>query len=321
MLRTRRPFLLMLICLLVLLTGCGSKVNQTQSNIDKMKIVTTVYPVYEFVRQVGGDKVDVVMLVNPGVEPHDWEPTAKELMQIRSAKLFFYHGAGLEPMEKLLTKEVLGTAQAFEVSKGIALIEHSDEKDAHKHEHDQEKAHKEDEHNHDADSHIWLDPVAAQQEINNIAEALVAADPANRDYYLKNAEKFNSELIKLDQEYRLALNNVARRDLVTSHAAFGYLAKRYDLHQIAIMGLSPDSEPTPDKMAEIVNFCRENSVKYIFFETLVSPKLSQAIAAETGAGLLVLNPIESLTEDEIKQGKSYITIMKENLINLKKALD
>ncbi len=321
---------LLLLGLMVIVAGCGNKADQTSTNSGKIKVVTTIYPVYDFVRQVGGDKVEVTMLVNPGAEPHDWEPTAKELAQVRGAKVFFYHGAGLEPVDKLLKPEVLGEAQAVEISKGIELIaakeEHEDEHEKeHKHEHEQGHEHAGEaghDHGHGhIDVHTWLDPVNAQQEVKVIAQALAGVDPQNSAYYLKNAEQFNAELAKVDQDYQAALQNVARRDIITSHAAFGYLANRYHLQQVSVMGLSPDSEPTPDRMAEIIDFCREHKVKYIFFETLVSPKVSETIARETGAGLLVLNPLESLTAEEIKQGKNYLTIMRENLENLKQALN
>ena len=310
---------LLVLSLALFAAGCGSR--QSNAGSEKLKVVTTIYPVYEFVRQVGGDKVDAVMLVNPGAEPHDWEPTAKELAQIKTAKVFFYHGAGLEPVDKLLAPEILGSAKAVEISKGVKLLAAKEDEHEQEHEHGHEEKH-EHEHEHEhIDAHTWLDPVRAQQEVALIAGALADADPQNRDAYLTNAEKFNGELAKLDQDYQAALRNVARRDIVTSHAAFGYLAERYGLRQLSVMGLSPDSEPTPDKMAQIVEFCRENNVKYIFFETLVSPKVSETIAKETGAGLLVLNPIESLTAEETKQGKNYLSIMKENLEHLKKALN
>lgn len=298
---------------LVLLAGCGSNQAKTadQASSPKIKIVATVYPVYEFVKKVGGDKVDVVMLIPPGAEPHDWEPTAKDITRIKDAKIFAYHGAGFEPVEKLLTKDVLGAAMPVEVSKGVAKLADHHDGDEHK---------KDDKHAHEGDSHMWLDPLSAQQEVNTILEALVKADEKNAGYYKENAEKFNKELSELDAEYKKTLTNLARKDMITSHEAFGYLAARYGLNQVGIMGLSPDAEPTPDKMAEITKFCREHKVKYIFFETLASPKLAQTIAKETGAELLVLNPIENLTEEEVKQGKNYITIMRENLANLAKAL-
>ncbi len=316
-----------LMCLLgaaVLLTGCGSKTKSTQSSPDKIKVFATVYPVYDFARQVGGDKIELAMLMPPGAEPHDWEPTPQDIIKLKSAKLVLYHGAGLEPVDKLLSKDILATVKAVEVSKGITLLAnpeddgHEDEADDHQHEQDKKTG----QHTHESetDPHVWLDPVNAQQEVKTIAAALSEADPANSDYYQKNAERFIQELAKLDNDYQTTLAKAGRRDIITSHIAFGYLAKRYNLEQTGIMGLAPDSEPTPDKMAKVVDFCRTHQVKYIFFETLVSPKLADTIAKETGAGLLVLNPLENLTAEEMKQGKDYLSVMRENLANLAKAL-
>ncbi len=298
------------VALFALPAGCGSRTgSQSQSPAGKLKIVASVYPVYEFARQVGGDKLDLTLLVPPGAEPHDWEPTAREVVAIKAARLFLYHGAGFENLDRLLTPEALGATKAVAVSKDIPVLKHDNAgHDDHKHG---------DSH---VDAHTWLDPVTAQQEVAAIAAAIAAADPANADYYRQNAARYSAELANLDQEYKTALAGLPRRDIVTSHAAFGYLAARYGLKQIPIMGLSPDSEPTPEKMASIVTFCREHKVKYIFFETIVSPRLAETIARETGAGLLVLNPVESLTADELKQGKDYLVIMRENLANLKKAL-
>ncbi len=303
---------------LMLLAGCSSNKGKATDSAGspKIKIVATVYPVYEFVKQVGGDKVDVVMLIPPGAEPHDWEPTAKDITRLKDAKIFAYHGAGFEPVEKLLTKDVLGTTLPVEVSKGVAKLAAHHDEDQHK----KEDNHKEAKHDHEGDSHMWLDPLSAQQEVNNILAALITVDEKNATYYKENAEKFNKQLAELDQDYKKSLATISRKDVITSHEAFGYLATRYGLNQVGIMGLSPDAEPTPDKMAEITKFCREHQVKYIFFETLASPKLAQTIAKETGAELLVLNPIENLTEEEMKQGKNYLIIMRENLANLVKAL-
>ncbi|CUH96475.1 putative zinc transport system zinc-binding lipoprotein AdcA [Propionispora sp. 2/2-37] len=302
---------------ILLLAGCGKQVGGEQSGNAKTRVIATIYPVYEFARQVAGDKAEVTMLVPPGAEPHDWEPSPKDLARIKNAKLFLYHGAGMEPVEKLLTKEVLGEAKPVEVSRGIELLQASEEE--HEHGHQDEKETESHEHGH-VDSHVWLDPVYAQQEVENIALALIEADPVNKEYYRQRADTYKQQLAELDQAYQRALANTARRDIITSHAAFGYLSKRYHLQQMPIMGLSPDSEPTPDKMAQIVEFCREHQVKFIFFETLVSPKLAETIAKETGAGLLVLNPVESLGEQEMQEGKTYLSIMRENLANLEKAL-
>lgn len=317
--RIQLLLVLILISIMAVVAGCGNKADSgnAAATTSKLKVVTTIYPVYEFARQVGGDKIDVVMLIPPGAEPHDWEPSAKDLVTIKNAKLFLYNGAGFEPVAKLLTKEVLGSATAVEISKGLPLLKGSDEADEHDDDH---KDGKQDKHQHEVDPHVWLDPVLAQAEVNNIAKALSEVDPANKDYYRQNADTFNAELAKLDEEFKTGLADVKRRDIVTSHAAFQYLAKRYNLKQLPIMGLAPDAEPTPDRLASVVKFCKEHNVKYIFFETLVSPKLAQTIAKETGAKLLVLNPVDGLTEEDIKKGRTYLSIMRENLANLKTAL-
>ncbi len=299
---------------LIFQAGCGAK-TATPAPAAKLKVVASVYPVYEFARQVGGDKIDLAVLVPPGAEAHDWEPSAKEIIAIKTAKLFLYHGAGLENLAKILTPETLGATQAVAVSGGIPVLDPDDDEEAdHKHGGQAAKGHGH------GDAHMWLDPLTAQKEVAAIATAFAAADPANADYYRQNAADYNGKLAALDQEYKAALAGLPRRDIVTSHAAFGYLAARYGLKQLPIMGLTPDSEPTPEKMAAVVRFCREHNVKYIFFETIVSPRLAETVARETGAGLLVLNPLESLTADEIKQGKDYISVMRDNLANLKKAL-
>jgi zinc transport system substrate-binding protein len=308
-----------LVATLLLAAGCGAKTSTPAPAAPaKLKIVASVYPVYEFARQVGGDKIDLTQLVPAGAEPHDWEPTAKEIVAIRAARIFLYHGAGFEALDKILTPETLGTAKAVAVSQGIPLLKPED--DDHAHDHDHSSGAKNAKGHDHGDSHLWLDPLLAQKEVAAIADAFAAADPQNADYYRQNAAKYINELAALDKEYQAALAGLPRREIVTSHAAFGYLAARYGLKQLPIMGLSPDSEPTPEKMASVVRFCREHNVKYIFFETLVSSKLAETIAHETGASLLVLNPVENLTPEETQQGKNYLGIMRDNLANLKKAL-
>ena len=309
--------MMMLLAVTLIATGCGNKSSQADTataGTNKVKIVATIYPVYEFARQVGGDKVDVSLLIPPGAEPHEWEPTAKDLIKIKSANLFLYNGAGFEPINKLLTQEVLGGAIPVEVSQGIPLIkgpghENDDHDNGHNHGREGE-----------VDPHVWLDPEYAKMEVDTIVAALIKSDQANQEVYRQNANRYKAELTKLHEEYTAALSTVKRRDIVTTHAAFQYLAKRYNLNQIPVMGLAPDAEPTPDKLAAIVKFCREKQVTTIFFETLVSPRVAQTIAKETGAKLLVLNPADGLTDEDFKKGKNYLTIMRENLENLKTAL-
>lgn len=309
--------IVMAAALLLIITGCHkNEAPKTATTSPKLKVIATVYPVYEFVRQVGGDKVDVSMLVPVGAEPHDWEPSAKDLVKLRESKAVFFHGAGFESwIGKLLNKDNLGNSQAIEISKGIPLMKQEDEEEAeHSHSHG---------HNHDAetDPHLWLDPVLAQQQVKNIALALSNIDAANKDYYDANAQRYIAELESLHKEYQTALADVKQRSFVTNHAAFGYLAARYNLKQLSIMGLAPDAEPTPDRMAKLVKTVRENKLKYVFAETVVSSKLAETIARETGAGVLLLHPVDQLTENEWKAGQNYLSLMRANLANLKKAAE
>jgi zinc transport system substrate-binding protein len=170
------------------------------------------------------------------------------------------------------------------------------------------------------DPHIWQSPPLVKQIVDKILSSLSQIDPANSSYYQTNAIALKAKLDDLDAQYKQGLSNCAEKNIITSHAAFGYLATAYGLNQVSIAGLSPDAEPSPQQLADIVKFAKDNNVKYIFFESLVSPKLSDTIATEVGAKTLVLNPIEGLTNDEISQGDNYFTEMQKNLSNLRIAL-
>ncbi|WP_333595415.1 metal ABC transporter solute-binding protein, Zn/Mn family [Anaerospora hongkongensis] len=275
---------------------------------NKPTIVTTIYPLYDFTKQVVGDKADVVLLVPNGAEPHDWEPSPSDLLKVKKADLVIFNGAGLEPWVEKLNSSTLAGKKSVSAADVVTLLQAQYDEEG-------EPA---------AagvmDPHVWLDPVNAQAIIAAIASAAAEINPSNSEYYYTNSAAYTAQLTELDNEYRQALAGAARRDIITSHAAFGYLAARYHLNQIAIMGLSPDAEPTPERMAQIIRHVRSNGIRYIFFETLVNPKLSEIIASETGAQTLVLNPLEGLSENEMANGENYLSIMRMNLINLQYAL-
>ena len=320
------------LCAAVLaLVGCG---QTPQENQGKLQVVTTVYPVYDVVKKVAGDHADVTLLVPPGAEPHDWEPTASDLKKIGQAKVFFYNGAGLEPTDQILKKEITRDATVVELSQGLDLLKLQDDDD-HDHDHDHdadhhdEDHHDEDHHDEDhhaeghhhhphggVDPHVWLDPQNVMKEAAVVADALAKADPAHADAYRANAKKYQDELAALDKDMDAALSSLANKNLVVSHEAFGYLAARYGLTQIGIMGVDADAEPTPDRMAQLVEFIREHDVRTIYSEELVNPRLAEAIAAETGAVVRVLNPIEGLTAAQEKAGYDYIKLQRENLTTL-----
>ncbi len=339
----KMKWMLALLCaaLMVVAVGC-SKEAAPQS--DKLRVVATVFPVADVVKKVGGDLVDVHVLVPPGAEPHDWEPTVSDRKEIGKAKVFFYNGAGLEPMDQLLTPEVLGEATPVELAQGLKLRvptaqeQHEEEEEDHDDDHHDAARHEEDhdhDHDHDhegttehehehhhhhhhggVDPHVWLDPHNVMQEVDTVVAALSAADPKHADTYRANGEAYKQELAKLDADFAAALATRANRKMVVTHAAFGYLADRYGLEQIAIMGIDADAEPTPERMAKLIEAVREYDIKAIYTEELLSPKLAEAIARETGAQVRMLNPIEGLTAAQEKAGTDYLSLQRENLATL-----
>lgn len=288
--------------------------DKDYSNVSKekssVKVVASFYPLAEFAKQVGGNNIEVINIVPPGVEPHDFEPTPQDITKVYSADIFVFNGSGFDPWAEKIAPELK--------KRGIAVIhmtEHFDLLES-KDVHEGEEGHEEE----NMDPHIWLDPVLAKKEIEIIRDTLKEADPGNSSAYESNANNYLAKLSELDEKYRAGLANCAIRDAVASHAAFGYLAKRYNLNIVNIAGLSPEEEPSPRKIAEVAEFARTTNIKYIFFETLVSPKLAETIANEIGAQTLVFNPLEGLTDEELKSGKNYISVMEENLTNLRRAL-
>jgi zinc transport system substrate-binding protein len=276
----------------------------------KLLVVASIYPLYEFARQVAGSSAQVVSLVPTGVEPHDWEPSPQDLTRIRDARLFIYNGAGLEPwVAKLTNDRTFSRTLMVRATEGVQLMSAAPSEPS-------GSAHKV-----PPDPHVWLDPLLAQAMVETIRAALVKVDPTHTPAYAENARGFVAKLQALHEAFQAGLKDCARREVVTSHAAFSYLARRYGLTVVPVMGLAPESEPTPAQLASIVRFAREKKVKYIFFETLVNPRLAETLAHEVGARTLVFNPIEGLTREEQVAGRGYVALMEENLRNLRTALD
>jgi zinc transport system substrate-binding protein len=272
-------------------------------------VVASFFTLWDFSRQVAGERAEVISLVPPGVEPHDWEPTPQDVVQVRKARLFVYNGAGFEQAADRLLKEIAGAGPlAVNVTAGIPLLEAPGEARGPR------------DKDHPRDPHVWLDPVLAQAQVDAITAGLVQADPEGRAGYAERAAAYEAKLAALHGDFEVGLRECVRRDVVTSHTAFTYLARRYRLNQVPVLGIAPESEPSPADLARLVRFARKAGVRYIFFETLVSPKLAETLAREVGARTLVLNPIEGLTKDEQAAGKGYIELMEDNLTNLRTAL-
>ncbi len=305
--------ILSLFVLVVLLIVAGmflkKRIQRTSVSLsqpNKIVVTASFYPLAEFASQVGKELVDVHNLTPAGAEPHDFEPTPQDLVTLQKSTVFVYNGAGLEAWFDKVYPDIKGKMIVVKASDGVSLLQSTEE-------------------NPDAkvqlpDPHVWMDPNLASLEVSNIANGFMQADATHAQQYKENGKEYQKQLAQLDQEFRIGLAHCQRHEIVTSHDAFEYMARRYGLTVLPISGLSPDDEPSPQKMAEVVQFVRQHNVKYIFFETLVSPKLSETIAKETGAQTIVFNPLEGLTPDEISQGKNYISVQRDNLKNLQIAL-
>lgn len=298
--------------IVLILAACSNDTSEKEDD-GKLKIMTTFYPMYEFTKNIAGDKADVELLIPSTIEPHDWEPTPKDIGNIQKADLFVYNSADMETWVSDITASIDSSDVAVvEASKGIKLIEEDEEAEESEEEHEHD-------HSHHADPHVWLSPVLAQQEVQTITDALVKVDPDNKEYYETESSKYIEKLKALDEEYKTELKGITSNEFITQHTAFSYLAKEYGLVQVPIAGLSPDEEPSAAKLAELKKFAEEHEINVIYFEELTSSKVAETLANELGADTEVLNALEGLSDEQQKAGEDYITVMEENLTQLKKS--
>lgn len=290
-----------------LFSACTFPHSPDQPTDGKIRVVASFYPLAEFARQVGGNGVSVTTIISAGTEPHDFEPTPQDIARIQESRLFIYNGGTLDPWAGKIASElpsVTPAGNAGNPSSGVKTLNMAQALGLG-----------------GADPHFWLDPSLAQKEVTAIREALIQADPARAETYRQNADAYSIKLSALDLQYSRSLAACASREIFTSHAAFSYLARKYNLIQSSIAGLSPDAEPSARQLAELADSATAKKIKYIFFETLASPKLAETLATATRAQTLVLNPLEGLTADEVKSGRDYISVMQDNLKNLVLALN
>lgn len=279
----------------------ASKPAQMPLPANRSTVITSFYPLYFLASTIGGDRATVINLTPAGAEPHDYELTAQDIAQIETSRLLIINGGGLEAWGQKIKDNISARTKIIVASDGLTDQTLAGDKNQ-------------------PDPHIWLDPTLTQKIADKIALGLIAADPQNQDYYQANAAMLKSKLADLDSAYRAGLSNCESKDIITAHAAFAYLARAYGLRQVAITGLAPEAEASPRQMVEISEFARDKKINYIFFESLVNPKLAQTIAAEIGAQTLVLNPLEGLSDSDLAAGRDYLSEMQNNLNNLKIAL-
>lgn len=280
----------------------------------KLDMVAAFYPLQFVAEQVGGDAVQVTNLVKPGAEPHDLELSPRQVAQVADARLVVYIKGFQPALDETVEQEAAD--RAFDVTSVVPLV--GADAGAN-HEGTAEEPEPGESHQSAAsrDPHIWLDPTRLAAIAERLAERMAEADSGHAAAFRDSAARLRDQLQALDTEYADGLKTCQRREIVTSHAAFGYLADRYQLRQVAITGLSPDAEPAPGRLAEVAELAKRDKTTTIFFETLVSPKVSQALADEIGAKAEVLDPIEGL---EPGSTGDYLSVMRTNLATLRTAL-
>ncbi len=303
----------------IVAAACGQPAGRAgEPRSARLQAVAGFFPLQEVLQEVGGDRVEVTNLVPAGAEPHDIELSPREIERVRQARLLVYIGAGFQPgLEKTVQALRTPSLTALDVAQDMFLLEGTEEED------DENAAHETVVSDRPArqDPHVWLDPLSMKDIAAKVRDALVAIDADGREIFNANASRYQAQFDALDQEYRAGLQRCARREVVTSHAAFQYLTRRYGLEQISISGLSPEAEPSPQRLRDVTSIAREHGARVIYFETLVDPRVAETIAREVGARTMVLNPIEGLTPEEQRQGKRYADLMRENLANLQAGLD
>lgn len=310
-----------LLLLLVGISACGKQ--EAEKEDGKLEIVTSFYPMYDFTKNVAKDKANVSMLIDGGVESHDYEPSAKDMAKIQNADVFVYNSNEMETwVETVLENIDTSKVKVIEASKGIELLKGSESHDGEDHdEHADEEEHEGHDHDHGHshafDPHVWLDPLLVKKEVRTISDALIEIDSKNKDYYEKNTTEYLSKLDKLNDDYVAAFEGAKSRKFVTQHTAFSYLANQYGLEQVAISGLSPDQEPTPKELKGIQDLVKKENINVIYTETSASEKIAKTIADATSAELAVLNPMESVSKKDRENGADYLSIMAENLEALK----
>lgn len=334
------------ILLALLFTACSKPAANNEAKNEesngKLNVYASVYPIYDFTKKIGGDKINLSMLTKPGEEPHHYEPSSDDIKNLSKADLFIYNGAGLESFtDKIIESNPdLKTCQA---SEGVDLIkathdhdhdhdfcQNNDDAD-HNHNHENENNHNheakenhsshEEEHHHGMyDPHTWLSIKNAKIEMENIKNKLSEIDPDNASYYQKNFDKYAKMCDDLDKEYSQKISVLPNRVMVVSHQAFGYLCGDYGLSQVPIKNISNEDEPDAQTMAQIIDYIKKNNIKYICVEEMTSTKIADTIKAETGAQIKVLSPVETLTQEQMDKGEDYFSIMENNLKILEEVL-
>jgi zinc transport system substrate-binding protein len=306
--------LCLLACLLPLTMAAGCTAAGPANSVDtrqpgRLTIVAAFYPLQFVAQRVAGNHAEVTSLTQPGAEPHDLELTPRQVARLTTASLVIYQKGFQPAVDEAVLQS--GNSEVIDTSTVVPLRPLSTIEDDHDHGPGAERDDPE------MDPHVWLDPTSVAAIARTVQERLSTLDPDHAAEYSRNTDTLHKQLVSLDQSFRAGLRHCVRTEFMTTHAAFGYLAARYHLTQIAISGLSPDSEPSPARIAEVQREARDHQLTTIFYETLVSPAVAQAIADDLGLAIDVLDPVEGITSQS--RGQDYLSVMYANLAALRKA--
>lgn len=318
-----------LLFLFLAMVGCGKK-SAAPEETSKISVIASNFALYDFVRSVGGDKISAELLLPAGVEAHSYEPTPKDMVKVKKSTLFVCLDRSVEPWIESIVKGVdLSESQIVEAGEGVEFLFHShkDEEEDEHHGHDC-ASHKKEVKKHDCseegkDPHIWLDPVRAQTMVWNIAGALMEADTLSADYFSMRRDSVIAELQQLHERFDSTLAAVDSRTIMyAGHFAFGYFTNRYNLEHISpYTGFSPNSEPTPSKIAKLIDEVKKRSISTIYYEELVEPRVARIIKEETGVDMVILHGIHNVSTVEMAENFSYLQGMEENRLKLEKGLN
>lgn len=302
-------------CLCLAATGCG-RTEAGGAEEGKLTVVTTLFPQYDFARQIGGEYADVSLVLLPGMESHMYDPTPGDMIAISDADIFIYTGGEMEPWAQELADSVdMSRVRVVDASEDVDLMA----EDEHEHDHHGE----DDGHHHEFDPHIWLDMENAIKMAESIADAFCETDPSHRDYYMENARNYIAQLEELDLELERIVAEGNRRDIVFGgRFAYGYFIHAYDLRYESVYdSCSAETEPSMAQMAAVIDYVQDHGIKYILYEELSTPNVARAIAEATNTELLLFSTCHNVTKDEFEAGITFIDLMRRNAETLRKALE
>ncbi len=323
--KTTGIFILFLL-IIMLMMGCSQKqkenIKKEKTADDTLTIYTTLFPIEDFTKKVGGSHVNVTSIIPPGVNAHTYEPTTKTMIEIAEGDAFIYSSEIMEPYADKIAEALKDeNVKMVEATNGITMLARSEENNDDEHDAVNEEGHS-DEHNHgDVDPHVWIDPILSIKLAENIKDSLIELKPEAKEDFEANFNSLKMHLEDLNKGFEELVKGKEGPKILVSHAGYGYWEKRYGIEQISITGLSSTNEPSQHQLQEIIDTAKASKIKYIIFEQNVTPKVAEIIKNEIHADVLRIHNLSVLTEEDIKNNEDYFSLMEKNIETLKKALE